>query len=381
MADAKSRKMIRKVIKMNPNAIICAMGCYVQTNEEAKNIDGVDILVGNGNKKVVVEEIIKRLNAPKEPKYVNILDILNTHDYEPLDVTTYDHTRAFVKIEDGCENFCTYCIIPYARGPVRCKAQDDVINELKRITDMGYLEVVLAGIHTGRYMDKGTNLSGLIKRILNEVPKLKRLRLSSIEINEVDNEFIELMRNNDILANHLHLPLQAGSDLILSKMERKYDTKYFLDRINKIRAARPDISITTDVIVGFPYETNKEYQETKSFIKKVGFSKLHVFPYSMRKGTKAVDMPQVHDATKKERALELIEYSKYLEREYSNRFIGSKLEIIIEQALDDQYMVGHTSNFLQVVMDLDSNLIGKNALVTITEIKDLKVYGKIEKNM
>jgi len=189
------------------------------------------------------------------------------------------------------------------------------------------------------------------------------------------------MRNNDILANHLHLPLQAGSDLILSKMERKYDTKYFLDRINKIRAARPDISITTDVIVGFPYETNKEYQETKSFIKKVGFSKLHVFPYSMRKGTKAVDMPQVHDATKKERALELIEYSKYLEREYSNRFIGSKLEIIIEQALDDQYMVGHTSNFLQVVMDLDSNLIGKNALVTITEIKDLKVYGKIEKNM
>lgn len=381
MADAKSRKMIRKVIKMNPNAIICAMGCYVQTNEEAKNIDGVDILVGNGNKKVVVEEIIKRLNAPKEPRYVNILDILNTHDYEPLDVTTYDHTRAFVKIEDGCENFCTYCIIPYARGPVRCKAQDDVINELIRITDMGYLEVVLAGIHTGRYMDNGTNLSGLIKRILNEVPKLKRLRLSSIEINEVDNEFIELMRNNDILANHLHLPLQAGSDLILSKMERKYDTKYFLDRINKIRAVRPDISITTDVIVGFPYETNKEYQETKSFIKKVGFSKLHVFPYSMRKGTKAVDMPQVHDATKKERALDLIEYSKYLEREYSNRFIGSTLEIIIEQALDDQYMVGHTSNFLQVVMDLDSNLIGKNALVTITEIKDLKVYGKIEKNM
>jgi len=381
MADAKSRKMIRKAIKLNPNAIVCAMGCYVQTNDEAKNIDGVDILVGNGNKKEVVEQIINKLNERKSPKYVNILDILNTHDYEPLDVTTYDHTRAFVKIEDGCDNFCTYCIIPYARGPVRCKGANDVIDEIKRITEMGYLEVVLAGIHTGRYKDNDTNLSGLIKRILKEVPKLKRLRLSSIEINEVDDEFINLMKDNDILANHLHLPLQAGSDLILSKMERKYNTEYFLDRVNKIKEARPDISITTDVIVGFPYETDKEYKETKDFISKVGFSKLHVFPYSMRKGTKAVEMPQVHDATKKERAADLIEYSKFLEKEYSNRFVGATLEVIVEQALDNTTMVGHTSNFLQVIMDLDEKLIGKNVLVKITEIKDLKVYGKIEKNM
>lgn len=381
MADAKSRKMIRKAIKLNPNAIVCAMGCYVQTNDEAKNIDGVDILVGNGNKKEVVEQIINKLNEKKSPKYVNILDILNTHDYEPLDVTTYDHTRAFVKIEDGCENFCTYCIIPYARGPVRCKGANDVIDEIKRITEMGYLEVVLAGIHTGRYKDNDINLSGLIKRILKEVPKLKRLRLSSIEINEVDDEFINLMKDNDILANHLHLPLQAGSDLILSKMERKYNTEYFLERVNKIKQARPDISITTDVIVGFPYETDKEYNETKDFISRVGFSKLHVFPYSMRKGTKAVEMPQVHDATKKERAADLIEYSKCLEKEYSNRFIGATLEVIVEQALDNTTMVGHTSNFLQVVMDLDEKLIGQNVLVKITEIKDLKVYGKIEKNM
>lgn len=381
MADAKSRKMIRKAIKLNPNAVVCAMGCYVQTNEEAKQIEGVDVLVGNGNKKEVVEQIINKLNEKKTPKYINILDILNTHDYEPLDVTTYDHTRAFVKIEDGCENFCTYCIIPYARGPVRCKGANDVISEIKRITEMGYLEVVLAGIHTGRYKDNETNLSGLIKRILKEVPKLKRLRLSSIEINEVDDEFIELMKENDILANHLHLPLQAGSDLILSKMERKYDTAYFLERVNKIKTARPDISITTDVIVGFPYESDKEYNETKEFISKVGFSKLHVFPYSMRKGTKAVEMPQVHDATKKNRAADLIEYSKELEEKYANNFIEKKLEVIVEQALDNNTMVGHTSNFLQVIMDLDENLIGKNVLVEISEIQDLKVYGKIEKNM
>ena len=162
MADAKSRKMIRKAIKMNPNAIICVMGCFSQTNPDAKEIDGVDIIVGNGNKKEVVSAIINKLNDKKTPKYINILDILEANEYEPLDVTTYDHTRAFVKIEDGCENFCTYCIIPYARGPVRCKKADDVIKELIRITKEGYKEVVLAGIHTGRYLDDNTNLSGLI---------------------------------------------------------------------------------------------------------------------------------------------------------------------------------------------------------------------------
>ena len=199
MADAKSRKMIRKCVKMNPNAIICAMGCYVQTNDEALKIDGVDILVGNGNKKQIVDELERKMNEGHTTRYVNILDILDTHEYEPLGVTTFDHTRAFVKIEDGCENFCTYCIIPYARGPVRCKPADDVINELQRITGMGYKEVVLAGIHTGRYVDGDTHFSDLVERILNEVPNLKRLRLSSIEINEVDDKFINLMKNNNVI--------------------------------------------------------------------------------------------------------------------------------------------------------------------------------------
>ena len=214
MADAKSRKMIHKCIKMNPEAIICVMGCYSQTNPEAKSIEGVDILVGNGNKKDVVSQIEKMLTEPKHEKYVNILDILETHEYEPLDVTTYDHTRAFVKIEDGCENYCTYCIIPFARGPIRCKKAENVIEELKRVTNEGYLEVVLSGIHTGKYKDGDINLSKLVKKILNDVPALRRLRLSSIEINEIDDEFIELMKENKVIANHLHLPLQAGSDKI-----------------------------------------------------------------------------------------------------------------------------------------------------------------------
>lgn len=381
MADAKSRKMIRKAIKLNPNALICAMGCYVQTNAEAKEIDGVDILVGNGNKKEVVEEIEKRLKENRPSRYINILDILNTHEYEPLGVTTYDHTRAFVKIEDGCENFCTYCIIPYARGPVRCKPANEVIAELQRITELGYLEVVLAGIHTGRYKDGDITLSGLIRRIIKEVPRLKRLRLSSIEINEIDDEFIELLWQNPLLANHLHLPLQSGSDVVLQKMERKYDTEFFYEKIKKIREVRPDISLTTDVIVGFPYESDEEYARSKAFISKVGFSKLHVFPYSMRKGTKAVLMPQIKDSIKKERALDLIEYSKALEARYAERFVGRVVKVIVEQEINESEMIGHSSNFLQVILDKNPLYIGKMLPVRITEIKDAKVYGEIAENL
>ncbi len=377
MADAKSRKMIRKCVKMNPNAIICAIGCYVQTNDEALKIDGVDILVGNGNKKQIVDELERKMNEGHTTRYVNILDILDTHEYEPLGVTTFDHTRAFVKIEDGCENFCTYCIIPYARGPVRCKPADDVIRELQRITGMGYKEVVLAGIHTGRYVDGDTHFSDLVERILNEVPNLKRLRLSSIEINEVDDKFINLMKNNNVIANHLHLPLQSGSDLVLSKMERKYDTAFFMDKIKKIRAARPDISITTDVIVGFPYESDEEYLKSKDFIRKVGFSKLHVFPYSKRKGTKAVDMPQVNDTVKKNRTVDLIEYSKELEQSYALKFVGLKMDVIVEQVLNSNEMVGHTSNFLQVVLDKDESLIGSQVNVIIESVDGLKAKGKL----
>lgn len=377
MADAKSRKMIHKCINMNPEAIICVMGCYSQTNPEAKTIEGVDILVGNGNKKDVVLQIEKMLESPIKEKYINILDILETHEYEKLEVTSYDHTRAFVKIEDGCENFCTYCIIPYARGPVRCKKADDVIAELKRVTEMGYIEVVLSGIHTGRYMDNNTNLSKLVKRILEEVPLLKRLRLSSIEINEVDDDFIELMRNNKILANHLHLPLQAGSDKVLEKMERRYDKAYFLDKVNKIKDARPDISLTTDVIVGFPYEEEEDFVETVEFCKEIGFTKLHVFPYSMRRGTKASLMPQIKDNIKKDRTKRLLELSDRLEEKYYESQIGKKLDVIVEQELKDDLMIGHTSNFLNVHLPLDKKLIRKQVDVEIVKFENGKLFGKI----
>ncbi len=377
MADAKSRKMIRKCIKMNPNALICACGCYVQTNDEAKEIEGVDILVGNGNKKEIVEKILEAIKKPKKEKYVNIIDVLHMHTYEPLDVTSYDHTRAFVKIEDGCENFCSFCIIPFARGPVRCKNADKVIEELKNITENGYKEVVLSGIHTGRYFDNGTNFSGLVERILKEVPLLKRLRVSSIEINEVDDHFIELMKESKVIANHLHLPLQCGSDPVLKAMNRRYDLAFFTERVKKIREARPDISLTADVIVGFPTETDEEYINSRNYCKEIGFSKIHVFPYSRRAHTKAALMPQVKDSIKKDRALDLIKLSDELELEYANKFIGKVLDIIPEQKLNSKEMVGHTSNFLQVILPYDEKLIGEDISVMIEKIENGKIYGKL----
>ncbi len=377
VADAKSRRMIHRLAKLNPEAILCVMGCYSQTNEEALQLDQVDIMIGNGNKLKLIDMLEDRLLDQSIQKQVEILDILNEHHYEQLEVTTYDHTRAFVKIEDGCENFCTYCIIPYARGPVRSKKADDVIEELKRVTQAGYQEVVLAGIHTGRYDDHGLKLSGLIKRILNEVPQLLRLRLSSIEINEIDDDFIELMHQSTILANHLHLPLQCGSDLVLSKMERKYDTSFFLEKINKIRSVRPDISLTTDVIVGFPYETEEEFLKSKAFIEKVHFSKLHVFPYSLRKGTKAASMPQINETIKKKRTAELLELSKQLEQQYAASFIGSIQDVIVEQSTKDGQMIGHTSNYLQVVLPLDEKLLKKSVKVKIIEQIDDRVIGEI----
>ena len=377
MADAKSRKMIHKCVKMNPNAIVCAIGCYVQTNNKAKSIDGVDIILGNGNKSKLVDLIEEMAKSPKREKKIDIIDILNMSDYDPLSVTTYDHTRAFVKIEDGCENFCTYCIIPYARGPIRCKNKNDVIDELKNITNKGYKEVVLAGIHTGKYNDNGLKLSGLIKAILEEVPLLQRLRLSSIEINEIDDDFIELMRTNKVLANHLHLPLQSGSDLVLEKMERKYDKAFFINKINKIREVRPDISITTDIIVGFPYETENEFMETYNLAKDLKLTKLHVFPYSIRKGTKAATFPQVDEKIKKDRAQRLIALSKELEINYAKEYINKELDMIVEQKYDDNYMVGHTSNFLQVLIPYDEKLLKQSVNVVIKKVHNDKIFGEI----
>ena len=375
MADAKSRKMIRQCQRTNPNAVICVMGCYSQTNPEALELEGIDVLLGNKDKNLAVSRVVAALNGA--PKFVHITNMRQNKDYDSMEATEFDHTRAFVKIEDGCNNFCTYCIIPFARGPVRSKRVKDVLEELKKIADMGYLEVVLSGIETGSYYSNGLKLSDLIELIISEVPKLKRIRISSIEMSMIDDKLLSLMKDNKVIANHLHLPLQSGSERILKLMNRKYTPEEFINRINDIREVRPDISLTTDVIAGFPGETDEDFNETYEFIKKVGFKELHVFPYSKRAGTAAAKMKQTNDTIKKERTQRLIDLSAELDMNYSKKFISTIQDVIVEEQ-DGDYMVGHTSNYLKVYIPYDEKYLKKLVNVSIKDIKNGLIYGEIK---
>lgn len=347
-SDSKSRKIIRSAIRNNPNACIVAMGCYIEANKD-NLIEGVDIYIGNKDKSKVVDLVEDYLKNKKQ--VTNLYSDLG-NKFEDMEIKTFEgRTRAFVKIQDGCENFCSYCIIPYVRGKCRSKDQAKVIEEIQALVSNGYKEIVLTGIHTGNYgRDLDTDFASLLSEIV-KIDGLYRLRLSSIEITELTDEVLEIIKDNNIIADHLHIPLQAGSDKILKNMNRKYDTQYFRDKINKIRSIRPDISITTDVIVGFPGETNELFEECMSFCKEIEFAKIHVFPYSVRKGTPAAKFPnQVDGNIKKERAHRFLELSKELEKNYMNKFIGKNLEVLVEQAKND-ISFGHTSNYLLVKLN------------------------------
>ena len=364
-ADSKSLKLIRQAIKKNKDAIIVVCGCLAQAKPETVNIEGVDIVIGNKNKSKVSEyinEYVKNKN-----KKTDIYDISNV-EFETMKLNNFDKTRAFIKIQDGCNNFCTYCIIPYTRGSVRSKPREDILNEIDHLTLNGHKEIVLTGIHTGNYGSEFDNYD--FADLLNEIVKIKklsRIRISSIEITELNDRVLEIIKDNNVLVDHLHIPLQSGSDEILKLMNRKYDTKYFIEKINKIRKIRPDISITTDVIVGFPNETDKNFNETIETIKKVDFSKLHVFPYSKREGTKAATMEgQVKEEIKKQRVMELLKLSKELENKYMNKFIGKTLTFIPE-VYKDGYLIGHTGNYLLIKLKGCEELLHKEVSVKLME--------------
>ena len=314
-ADNKTMKLIRHIRNNYKDAILVVVGCFIQANkDDLSNIPG-DILIGNKNKSKINEYISKYLNDKE--RIENVYDISNTC-FEKMSLNNYDHTRAFIKIQDGCNNFCSYCIIPYTRGGVRSKPKEDVLYEVKTLVLNGHKEVVLTGIHTGNYgcefedYDFASLLGDLVK-----IEGLERLRISSIEITEINDRVMEIIEKNDILVDHMHIPLQAGSNEILKLMNRKYDIEYFVEKINNLRKIRPMISITTDVIVGFPGETDDLFLECVSNIKKIGFTKLHVFPYSIRKGTKASLMDnQIDESVKKKRCRILLDLSVELEKEY-----------------------------------------------------------------
>lgn len=363
-SDIKSKKMIRKAISNNPEACIVAMGCFIEANKDY-NIEGLDIVIGNKDKNKIVElldeyfskkETIKRLYS-KIPQ-----------EFEDMYIEDFPgRTRAFVKIQDGCENFCSYCIIPFVRGKCRSKDFNKVLEEVKALVRNGYKEVVLTGIHTGNYgVDLNTNFASLLKGLV-KIEGLKRLRISSIEITELTDEVLDIIKESNVIVDHLHIPLQSGSNTILKLMNRKYDLDYFYKKLEKIRSIRKDIAITTDIIVGFPMEDDELFNETLKTAKELAFAKIHVFPYSERKGTKSATFDnKVEPSIKKMRARELLKLSKELEIAYANKFIGKELEVLTEEVKDGN-TYGHTSNYLHVKINRE---LPRNNFVTV-KIKEL----------
>ena len=362
VADQKSRQIIRRERKKNPNGILVVMGCYSQNNADfVLNECDADIVVGTSKRQEIPSLINSYLNNKKKIKRIDI----DTRHFKYESFHTFaipEATRAYIKIEDGCNNFCSYCTIPYTRGVSRSRPKQEIIDEIQSLIKKGYLEFVLTGIHTAHYgMDsKECSFSTLVEEILN-LPGLYRLRISSIEESEIDEKLITLFTKYNNLAHHLHMPLQSGSSSVLKRMRRKYQTNDFLTKVEKLREVCPDIAITTDVIVGFPGETEEEFQETVSFIKKVNFAEVHVFPFSARPGTDAAKMDhQIDPIVKQQRVQVLLNLSKQLQEIFKNRFIGEEMEVILEERNKlTGLMSGFTSNYIKLDADYPDEYKGK----------------------
>lgn len=359
-SDSKSRKITRQAVRKNENAVVVVMGCYAQVAaEELAQIDGVDIITGTKNRREIlrlVEGIVD------ERQQLNVVSEL-TKTFDDLSVKSYtENTRAFLKIQDGCDNFCNYCIIPFARGDVVSKSFEKVISEAEELVANGYKEIILSGIHTGKYgKDIDTTLTELVEELV-KIKGLARLRISSIEINEITDRMIELV-SESVLANHFHIPLQSGSEQILVDMNRKYDKDFFRDRVKEIRRQNPDISLTTDVIVGYPTETEDLFNETYEFIREIGFSELHVFPFSKRNGTPAAMLKDLDKSIKTDRVHKLLELNKELAHNYVQMFNGKILDLIVERT---NPTTGYTSNYLKIEGEFKAN---KNDIIHV-EITD-----------
>lgn len=367
-SDAKSRKVIRNARKNNKNAILVVCGCSSQNHQDELKDLGADILIGNKDK----SKIFDYVNNYDNKQIINYYNMINT-DFEKMSLDNYsERTRAFVKIQDGCNNYCSYCIIPYLRGTIRNKDLNDAINEINTLVNNGFKEIVLTGIHTGSYPE----LVKLIQEI-SKNDKLERIRISSIEATEINEEFLKELKNNNKICNHMHIPVQAACDNTLKKMNRKYDMNKFKEIINKIREVRPDINITTDLIVGFPTETKEDFLESYNNANEIKFGKIHVFPYSKRDGTVAAKIKSiVTDAEKKERTHKMITLSNKLENEYYNKFIDKTLSVLVEEVFD-KYCTGHTDNYIKVIINkkLEHN---KFYNVKIIKVDNCNVYGEVE---
>ncbi|OHO70274.1 tRNA (N(6)-L-threonylcarbamoyladenosine(37)-C(2))-methylthiotransferase MtaB [Staphylococcus sp. HMSC036D05] len=368
--DKKSRQIIRRAIRQNPEAVVCVTGCYAQTSSaEIMEIPGVDVVVGTQDRHKLLD-YIDQFQQERQP--INgVGNIMKNRTYEELEVPYFtDRTRASLKIQEGCNNFCTFCIIPWARGLMRSRDPEKVVEQASQLVNSGYKEIVLTGIHTGGYGQdlKNYNLAQLL-RDLDEIDGLERIRISSIEASQLTDEVIEVIGNSNKVVRHLHVPLQSGSDSVLKRMRRKYTMERFSERLTELHKALPDLAVTSDVIVGFPGETEEEFQETYDFIVKHQFSELHVFPYSPRIGTPAARMDdQIDEGIKNERVHKLITLSNQLAKEYASKFENEVLEVIPEeQGEKPNTLVGYADNYMKVQFEGDESLIGQ-----IVKVKILK---------
>ena len=406
IADRKSRQMLHKAKKMNPDAIVVAVGCYVQTGtENVKQDECIDLAVGNNRKKDIVsilEEFLKEKEADRADKTLHETTIPDINDgkqeYEEMTLTRAgEHTRAYIKIQDGCNQFCSYCIIPYARGRVRSRKEEDILKEVKGLVEAGYKEVVVTGIHLSSYgldfinKDSGDYLQGVdirtqaynkgylldILEKINKIEGLERIRIGSLEPRIITKEFALRLKALNKLCPHFHLSLQSGCNETLKRMNRHYTVEEFGEKLAKLKEKLPSVSITTDVITGFPNETEEEFNKTYEWIKEMHFNQLHVFPYSPRRGTPAAKMSgQVHGNIKHERVKKLMELSHELQREFAESQIGHTLDVLIEEKQNGM-MVGHASNYLKVRVDLPEESVGHIYKVKIESIDDVELIGSV----
>ncbi|MGM8364626.1 tRNA (N(6)-L-threonylcarbamoyladenosine(37)-C(2))-methylthiotransferase MtaB [Virgibacillus sp. W0181] len=370
--DKKSRQVIRRAVRKNPEAIVCVTGCYAQTSPgEIMEIPGVDVVVGTQNRKKMIE-YIEEHQKTREP--INgVTNIMKNRVFEEMDVPEFtDRTRASLKIQEGCNNFCTFCIIPWSRGLLRSREPENVLKQAQQLVDAGYKEIVLTGIHTAGYGEDMAdyNFARLLRDLETKVKGLKRIRISSIEASQITDEVINVLDKSEKIVRHLHIPLQSGSDTVLDRMRRKYTSAFYKQKIDKIKRALPRLAITSDVIVGFPGETDKEFMETYNFVKEIGYSELHVFPFSRRTGTPAARMSdQVDETVKNDRVQRLIELSDQLAKVYASTFDKEVLEVIPEEQSEknSNLLIGYSDNYLKIQFPGTTDLIGKIVKVKLTE--------------
>ncbi|WP_346878650.1 MULTISPECIES: tRNA (N(6)-L-threonylcarbamoyladenosine(37)-C(2))-methylthiotransferase MtaB [unclassified Clostridium] len=383
MGDKKSRQMIGRARRHNPEAIIAVVGCYSQiASDEIAQIEGVDVVLGSRNKGDIVYWVNRAREESKQ--VVEVKDVLKNNKFEQLAINEYqDKTRAFLKIQDGCNRFCSYCLIPFARGGVCSKEPEKILKEVKELSKNGFKEIILSGVHTASY---GVDLEGnwdLVKILeeINKIEGIERIRIGSIDPTFFTEGVIERICNLEKMCPHFHLSLQSGCDATIRRMNRKYTAQEYKDVVENLRKYMKDVSITTDIIVGFPGESNVEFEATYEFLKGIKLSKMHIFKYSKRTGTKAAEMPfQVDGLIKEERSKKLIELNNALEVEFMEKFLGREMRVLYEEAISgkENTYVGYTENYIKVITESDENLEGKIVPTKLAAVKQENMIGIIE---